>query len=299
MLSHTWRRRLITAGHGTGRIVIVVLAVNAALNGIHLLWQVIVPPAPPPIAGTARTMINQADLVKAFAVDCVTGWLTAATTQHPDLSRCFPHSDNLSLPTTPALIVTAPQAQATALGPNHQNITTYGVIVAVTEQPYPSATPVRAYYQISVSVYAGAGPRALATPARVDPPPPGVDVELGYPQTIPTTSRLGSMVAGFVTCYVTGAPGLERYTTTDSGLSPLHAYSAATVTGIRAAADPPDAPPDNAELHVLVTVSARSPAYVPYDLSYPLTVRAAAGSWSVAAIDPVPVLSDAALTEEK
>lgn len=289
MLTNIWRRRLAIAAHGGGRVAVAVLVLSAALNGLNLLRHLVSPEGP---AVTARTVVNQSDLVKAFAVDCVTAWLTAATTQQPDLGRCFASSDKFSLPTTPALIVSAPQAQATAQGPSRKDIATYGVIVALTQQPYPSATPIRAYYQISVAVLGNDAPRALTTPARVDPPPPAADVELGYPQPVSVTSTLGRMLAGFVTCYLTGAPGLERYITTDSGLTPLHAYATAAATAIQAATEAPDTPPDDTEIRVLVTVLAHSVGSTPYDLSYPLTVRASAGSWSVAAIDSVPVLSD-------
>ncbi|HME48092.1 conjugal transfer protein [Mycobacterium sp.] len=298
-LSNTWKRRLAAGAHGGGRIVVIILVASAALNGLALIWHAVFPQAPPPIAGTARTVVNQSDLVKAFAVDCVSSWLTAATTEQPDLGRCYPGTDKITLPTTPALIVTAPLAQATAQGPSHNDISTYGVIVGVTERPYPTAPPTRAYYQLSVSVYDGAGPRALTTPARIDPPPPGADVDLGYPHTVTTNSPLAGMLGGFITCYLTGAPGLERFITPDSGLTALHAYAAAAVRAIQAAANPPDNPADHTEIHVLLTVSARSAGYTPYDLTYPLTVRADAGSWSVAAIDPVPQLADATAGPDK
>jgi hypothetical protein len=293
-LTNTWKGRLTAGTRGGGRTILAVLVASAALNGLALIWHAVFPAAPPSVAATARTVVNQSDLVKAFAVDCLTSWLTAATTEAPDLGRCFPAADHITVPTTPALLVTAPLAQATAIGPSRNDITTYGVIVAVTEQPYPTATPTRAYYQLSVSVYGGAAPRALTTPARIDPPPPGADIDLGYPHTVTADSPLATMLAGFITCYLTGAPGLERFITTDSGLSALHAYAAATVTAIQAAAKPPDTPADNTEIHVLLTVSARSAEYTPYDLTYPLTVRANAGSWSVAAVDPVPQLAASA-----
>jgi Conjugative transposon protein TcpC len=291
-LTETWKRRLNAGTRTTGRVILTLMVASAALNGLALIWHAVFPQSPPPVAKTARTVLNQTDLVKAFAVDCVTSWLTAASTQQPDLSRCFPATATITVPTTPALIVTAPQAQATAEGPSRHDLTTYGVVVAVTEQPYPTATKTRAYYQLSVSVYGKDAPRALTTPARIDPPPLGADVDLGYPQTIPATSPVATMLSGFITCYLTGAPGLDRFITTDSGLTGLHAYRAATVTTIQAATNPPDSPADNSEIHLLVTVSARSVGYTPYHLSYPLTVRANAGSWSVAAIDPVPQLAD-------
>ena len=79
-------------------------------------------------AGIARTTINQSDLAKAFAVDCVTTYLTASSAQGTDLGRCFPDTTKMPIPTTPALIVSAPVAYATIQGSAEQDFTTYGVI---------------------------------------------------------------------------------------------------------------------------------------------------------------------------
>jgi hypothetical protein len=290
-ITNTWKRRLASGSRGGGRIILIVLVLSASLNGIVLVWHAIFPPAPPPIAATARTVVNQYDLVQSFAIDCVTTWLTASTTQAANLGRCFPDTATLSLPTTPALIVTAPVATATAVGSSLADVATYGVIVALTQQPYPTAAPERAYYQIPVSVYGQAGLRALDKPARIDAPPPGADIELGYPVTITANTALAAMLNGFITCYLTGAPGLERFITTDSSLTALSAYAAATVTAVQAATNPPDNPADNTELSVRVSVSARTAEYTPYALSYPLTLRASSGTWSVVAVTKVPALA--------
>ena len=292
VLTNTWKRRVNAGGRGAGRIILSALVVSAAINGIGMLWRVVFPSDAPPIAGIARTTINQSDLAKAFAIDCVTTYLTASSAQGTDLSRCFPDTTKMPIPTTPALIVSAPVAYATIQGSARQDFTTYGVIVGITEQTYPTSTPRRAYYQIPISVYANAGPRALDNLARVDGPPPGADVALDYPVTISAGNPLSTMLSGFITSYLTKTPGLERFVTTDSGLRPLSAYASATLTAAQAASSPPDNPADNTELAVRVTVSARSAEYTPYDLSYPLTLRASGGSWFVAAIDPVPLLAD-------
>ena len=109
----------------------------------------------------------------------------------------------------------------------------------MTEQSYTNAPPVRSYYQLPVSVYGGVAPRAMAKPARRDPPPPGVDVALDYPVTITNDAALAAVINGFVTCYLTDATGIERFVTVDSGLGPLRAYSGATVSSIRAQQTPP------------------------------------------------------------
>jgi hypothetical protein len=294
-LNNVWRGRLTAGTRGAGRIILAVLVVTSSISGMGTLKRWVFPDAPLPVvaADIARVTINQTDLVKAFAIDCVTSYLTAASAQGTDLSRCFPDASRLAVPATPALILTAPTAYAQRTGPDREQLSTYGVLVGVTEQPYPTAIPERNYYQIPLGVYGGDAVRALDNLSRVDEPPAGADVELGYPITIPNNNPVAIMLAGFIGTYLTKSPGLDRFVTTDSRLKPVkHPYASATVTGVQAIANPPDAPAENFTLSVRVTVSARSAEYTPYDLSYPLTVRASAGNWFVAAIDPVPALAE-------
>ncbi len=291
-LTNTWKHRLSAGAHTAGRIILAVLVVSAAINGIALVWHAVFPPSPPPIAAIAGQVVNQTDLAKAFAIDCITTYLTASTTQGTDLSRCFPHLDKLSVPTTPALTISQPTAYASRPHHPRDDVTTYGVMVGVTEQSYPTARPTRAYYRIPVGVYHDTGPRALDNIARVDPPPPGADLELGYPVTLTASTPLFTMLSGFITCYLTKAAGLERFVTTDAGLRPLASYANATITGAQAATNPQDNPADNAELPVHVDVFARRPDYTQINLSYSLTLRSVGGSWFVAQIDAIPVLAD-------
>jgi hypothetical protein len=289
-LTNTWRRRLTATGHGSAKVIVAILVASAALNGLSIAWRWVLPPDLPSIAVTARTVGNQTALVESYAIDCVTVLLTASSSRAAEVARCFPNSTDMALPTTSPLIVSAQAASATFVGETAPDVATYGVIVAVTEQSYTNAPPVRSYYQLPVSVYAGSAPRAMAKPARRDPPPPGVDVALDYPVTITNDAALAAVIGGFVTCYLTDANGLERFVTVDSGLGPLRAYSTATVTSIRAQRQVPDAPAERAKLRVWATVSARSSDYTTTPLEYPLTLRATGGAWSVAGIDPVPAI---------
>lgn len=289
-VTNTWRRRLNTTGQGSAKVIVMVLVVCSVISGASTLWRWIFPSDGTPVAVTARSVSNETALVESYAIDCVTVLLTASTTRADEVARCFPNSTDMSLPTTSPLIITAQAASATFVGQTAANVATYGVIVAVTEQSYTNAPPVRSYYQLPVSVYDGAAPRAMAKPARRDPPPPGVDVELGYPVTITNDATLAAVIGGFVTCYLTDAAGIERFVTVDSGLGPLRAYSTATVTSIRAQRAVHQAPAEGAELRVWVAVSARAADYTTTPLEYPLTLRATGGAWSVAGIDTVPAI---------
>jgi hypothetical protein len=309
-LSNVWKGRLRAGSRGAGRIVLGVLVVTSSISGMGTIKEIVFPQPPPPIAEITEKTINAADLVKGFAIDCVTTYLTASSAQATDLSRCFPNAAKFTLPATPSLIVSHPAAYSRRGGSVMGELRTYGVLVGVTQQSYPSANPVRAYYQIPVGVYGADAVRALDNLASVDEPPLGVDVELGYPVTVAANHRITSMLAGFVSTFLTNNPcmagtgddtqtrcqlagTLDRYVTTDSGLTPIKVpYARATVTSVSAITNPPDDPADNFVLPVRVTVSATAPNYTPYELSYPLKLRATGGNWYVAGIDAVPALAD-------
>lgn len=289
-LTNTWRRRLTTTGQGSAKVIVTVLVVCSVISGASTVWRWMFPSDATPVAVTARSVGNQTALVESYAIDCVTVLLTASSTRAAEVARCFPNSTDMTLPTTSPLIVSAQAATATFVGQSAPGVETYGVIVSVTEQSYTNAPPVRSYYQLPVSVYEGSAPRAMAKPARRDPPPPGVDVALDYPVTITNDAALAQLLSGFVTCYLTDAAGIERFITVDSGLGPLRAYSAATISSIRAQQPVPEAPAEGSELRVWVTVTARAADYTTVPLEYPLTLRSTGGAWSVAGIDAVPAI---------
>lgn len=289
-LTNTWRKRLTTTGQGSAKVIVTVLVVCSVISGASTVWRWMFPSDATPVAVTARSVGNQTALVESYAIDCVTVLLTASSSRAAEVARCFPNSTDMTLPTTSPLIVTAQAATATFVGQSAPGVETYGVIVSVTEQSYTNAPPVRSYYQLPVSVYEGGAPRAMAKPARRDPPPPGVDVQLDYPVTITNDAALAQLISGFVTCYLTDAAGIERFITVDSGLGPLRAYSTATVSSIRAQHPVPEAPAEGTELRVWVTVTARAADYTTVPLEYPLTLRSTGGAWSVAGIDAVPAI---------
>jgi hypothetical protein len=296
-ISNVWKRRLATLGHGGGRVALVVLVASSAINGLALLWRLVVPADPPPVAAVARSVINETDPVKAFAEDCVKGLLSATAASAPNLTRCFPDGRPYALPTTSSMTVSNPTAWTSSKPRSLPNdITVYSVIVQVEERPYPSAPPVTAFYQLPVAVYRDKGIQALDRIGRADPPPPGAAVPLGYSVSIAANSPLFTMLSGFAAALLTSTGGLERFITTDAGITPIGAYSSATLTTAQLDSNPPDNPSDNAELAAHIEVLARRSDYSSVSLSYPLTLRSVGGTWFVAQIDAVPVLSDATPT---
>ena len=296
-ISNVWKRRLMALGHGGGRVALVVLVASSAINGLALLWRFIVPADPPPVAAVARSVINETDPVKAFSENCVKGLLTATASSAANLTRCFPDGRPYALPTTSSMTVSNPAAWTSSKPRSLANdITVYSVIVQVDERPYPSAPPTTAFYRLPVAVYRDKGIQALDRIGRADPPPPGAAVPLGYSVSVATNSPVFTMLSGFAAAFLTTSGGLERFITTDSGITPIGAYSSATLTTAQLDSNPPENPSDNAELAAHIEVSARRSDYSSVPLSYPLTLRSVGGTWFVAQIDAVPVLSDATPT---
>ncbi|MGH3970114.1 MAG: conjugal transfer protein, partial [Mycobacterium sp.] len=275
---------------------LVALVASSSINGIALLWRFIVPAEPPRVAAVARGVINETDPVKAFAENCVKGLLAGTASSAANLMRCFPDGRPYALPTTSSMTVSNPTAWASKRQPGPNDITVYSVIVAVDEQPYPSAPTTTAFYQLPVAVYQDKGIQALDRIGRVDAPPPGASVPLGYSVSIAANSPLFTMLSGFVGSFLTSTGGLERFITTDSGITAVGAYSSATLSTAQTDTNPPETPADNTELAAHIDVSARRSDYTAVSLSYSLTLRSVGGTWFVAQIDAIPVLSDATPT---
>lgn len=284
-----WRRRGSVFALSVRRIVIVLLVASSSINGFALAWRFVFPPAPPPIASVSRTIVNETDAVKAFATSCITSLLTATTSSAADLGRCYPDGRTYTLPTTTTMTVSNAVAWASRRGPGSGDVVVYSVKISVAQQPYPLAPKTTAFYQIPVAVYKNNGLQAIDRISRIDTPPAGAYIALGYTVPITAGTPIFGMLSGFASAFLTTAGGLERFTTTDSGISVVGSYSSATVSVAQASTQPAENPQDNAELAVHIDVSARRPDYTQEDLSYSLTLGAHGGSWFVTQIDAIPV----------
>jgi hypothetical protein len=290
-ITNMWKRRLTVLGHSASRVAFLVLVASSSINGIALVWQTIFPPEPLPVAAMTRDVINETDPVKAFAENCVKSLLTGTASTAANLTRCFPDGRKYELPTTSSMTVSNAATWASKRRPSSNDVAVYSVIVQIDEQPYPSAPPTTAFYQLPVAVYRDKGIQALDRIGRVDAPPPGAYVPLGYSVAIPANSPLFTMLSGFVASFLTASGGLERYITSDSGITPVGCYASATLTTAQADSNPPDTLADNTELATHVDVLARRPDYTLISLSYSLTLRSVGGTWFVAQMDAIPVLA--------
>lgn len=294
-LSRTWKARL-HRWRGHTRTAATVALSAAAVFGAAAGCRVFLAPQRPDIAAIAQRVGNQADQVGAFAGDFVVTWLTATTAQRSALARFITLPETaLTLPTTPAAVVTAPQVASVIHTGTAGGADVYAATVSVTERPYASAQSTRSFYRVPVSMW-NYQPRALTLPARINGPGPGADFGVAYPQALSADSPVSGLVRGFVSTYLSATTGLDRYVLADSGLVPVGGYQSATVSMLSADRPVPQNAPPGAQVHVLATVSAQTAQFATLTLVYPLTVENSGGTWMVAAVDLAPQLGDEAQT---
>jgi hypothetical protein len=197
----------------------------------------------------------------------------------------------LTLPTTPAAVVTAPQVASVIHTGTAGDADVYAATVSVTERPYASAQSTRSFYRVPVSMW-DYQPRALTLPTRINGPGLGADFRVAYLQALSADSPVYGLVRGFVSTYLTATTGLDRYVLADAGLSPLGGYQSATVSTLSADRPVPQNAPPDAQVHVLATVLAQTAQFATLTLVYPLTVENSGGTWMVAAIDLAPQIGE-------
>ena len=201
-LSRIWNARL-QRWRGHARTAAAVAVCAAALFGAAAGCKVFLAPDRPDIASIAQRVGNQGDQVGAFASDFVVTWLTATTAERAALQRFISLPDTaLSLPTTPAAVVTAPQVVSVIHTGTAGDTDVYTATVSVTERPYASAQSTRSFYRVPVSMW-NYQPRALTLPARINGPGPGADFRTAYPQALSADSPVFTLVRGFLTTYLT------------------------------------------------------------------------------------------------
>lgn len=293
-MSRTWEGRIARARSTALRVGRPAIVLLAAVAGLNVVWQFLFG-VPVDVSGPARTVVNKASVVSSFAQDCVSVWLTATSSDTAALSTCFSKNGvDFTLPSTPALVITAPTVVAVTLtgyaGKDSQ-AEVYSVVVGVTQRPYESASPQRALYRMPV-LWSKYGPRSVTLPARVGGPGPGAELPTTYPTTLGASEAAFSAVSGFLTALLTGAGGVERYVTADSLLIGLgDAYQSVSLTSLTATVPPAAVPADGQTVRVLARVDAVTSQYAPTQLVYPLTLQGVGGRWVVAAIDQAPAMS--------
>jgi len=290
-ITNTWRKRLHATGTVVWRGLLTAAILSCTVIAVADIWGAITD-QPIDVAGPARSAVNRADAVGAFALGCVERSLTTTAPQQQSLGDCWSVHDQIRLPTTPPVIIGRPRVSAATLQDDIDSAQQWSVIVVVSERPYETATPHDQCYRLPV-LWTAYGLRATAWPGAADCPGPGADIALGYPANPPDTSPVFTTVAGFVTAYLTPAGGIERWVTNDSGLLPVADYHSTKITKLVANHTTPDhdVPAEGTTVRVLATVDAVDNQYAPRHQDYALTLRVTSGRWSVGALDRAPLLA--------
>jgi hypothetical protein len=253
--------------------------------------QTFVTPERPNIGAIAASLDGKTTQVCAFGTQFVTAYLTATTADRLTLAAYVTLPPTAKLPKTPALLVDSAGCYTAAPKTTLGDTQIWAVFVTTLQRPYAGAPTERGFYQVPVALTRGLQ-RAIGVPAARSAPGAGVDVKTGYPVSVDTTSPLYSLASGFAAAYLTGTPALDRYITGDSGLAAVGGYPSAIVTAVQADQQLPDHPAAGTAGHLLVHVAARtiSPD-VALTYTYPLSLKAADGTWMVAAIDTIPTVN--------
>lgn len=298
-LSRTWRRRLDRAAALARRSGRVLLAVGAAVGlaaGVRLFAMAPHPDASD-VAAIATRVDNQRSAAGQFAADFVTTVLTAPAGRRAELHRYLtlptavgPLTTAVANDPAPAVVDRAGVWSVSPAGTGADGqVDLYAAVIVVQQRPYASAPVARAFYRVAVAVWRYQ-PRALQWPVPISDPGPGADVAAGYDRPLDPAGPVYAVVAGFITAYLTGAGGLDRYVVADSWITPVGGYRSAVLTTADADTDIPDAPPPGTRVRVRATVTAQTPQFAAVPFSFPLTVENSNGTWMVADIDPVPRL---------
>lgn len=290
-VSRTWTERL-HRGRTMARQIGALTVCLAATLGAAAAVKVFIVPERPDFVAIAQRVGNTGDQVGAFAADFIVSWLTA-TAEHADaLSRFITLPDtSIALPTTPAAVVTAPQVVSVIHTGTTAETDLYAATVSVTERPYASAEPTRAFYRVPVAMW-NYQPRALTLPARINGPGQGADFRIAYRHSVSADHPIHGLVSGFVSAYLTAATPLDRYVRTGSGLAPVGGYQSAVPANVAADRALPGTAEPGTRVRVLASVLAQTSQFATVTLVYPLTVDNTGGTWMITGIDLTPQISD-------
>jgi hypothetical protein len=178
----------------------------------------------------------------------------------------------------------------------------YWSVVVGVELDSGSTVQLR-YFAVPIQVASGTGASGsgsltvAAAPAEVGPSAAGSAPQTGYPAAVASDSALAASTTAFLSAYLTGSGVLSPLLSPGTQLAPLPTspYTAVQVVQVNADRSGVDGtvPADGALAQVWVQVTATDPAGTQWPLQYALRMRARAGRWEVAALEPGPQLASA------
>ncbi|WP_441964651.1 conjugal transfer protein [Mycolicibacterium houstonense] len=292
-VSRTNQVRLTTAGRWLRWGATSVLVLFAVL-GVAAFYRVFVNPPELNIEATGQRTANEHDQIGGFAGDFVETWLTSTGSAASTLATFI----DMELAGPPPARDTAAASEARSRQAavlyrgNVGEVEQYSVTVTVMERPIAAAPPRRKFYRMPVIVW-HQQPRIVGWPVPVNGPGPGVQVKLGYPETLEPAAPLYRTLREFVSTYLTTTTGMDRYALPGT-VSPVGGYSSAQLTSAQLSEDLPEKPSAGYKIRALLHVEAKNGQKVPIAITMPITLENSNGTWMVSGIDLVPVLSNTA-----
>lgn len=293
----------LNRAHHRGRLVRLAVWAAIATGPLALAASCASAPAPHSSAPTVRPVASAgpgADPA-GFAQMFLSLWLRTDSAedmgQSGALRAMAPGVDLLTNPQNAQSTRTVAQTsviRSQQIGPGD-----WSVVVAA-ELVSGSAAHLR-YFAVPVSVSATGelgSMSVVAAPAEVAGPASSSGVTAAYPFEASPGSALVASVSGFVQAYLTGsgevapllAPGAQVATLSAAPYAQTQVLS----VGVDRDAMAAPVPRDGTVARVWVQVTAADQAGTRWPLRYALRMRARAGRWEVAALDPGPLLATTA-----
>ena len=156
----------------------------------------------------------------------------------------------------------------------------------------------RRYFHVPV-VFTEAGARAASVPSPVAAPEVGTKLQSDYTRTADQSHPMVVSAQQFLNAMLAGSGEIGRYTSPGVVVAPINPPIASSVE-VETVSTVDELPPASAPVkdgqtsQVLITVRLRTEHPSAMSAQYALTMKARAGRWEVAEVDPAPQLRSAA-----
>jgi hypothetical protein len=302
-VNRTWHKRIRSSGLVAGAAAAAVVLSGSLITDATVINHWINPPTP--TADIAReqawSVVADGAAVMGFAEHCVTLILSANATT--PLAGCNPREHPYTFDPTSTVAPVA--AGAHALTPKYEGMIAgtkfYAVKVMVQVRPYPSAAPDLEYFSLPIAVADGVA--AVDRITRINPPPAGPNVSLGYDSQVKADTPIYGVLSGFLGALLADTGDLSRYITTDSAIAPIGGYARDSIhLAVTLSQEPPENPTDGQLLgaHLEVGAARAGKSFTSHtpsalttgadQLSYAVQLRCVSGTWFVAGIDAMPAV---------
>jgi hypothetical protein len=292
-MSRTWQDRIGRGRTLARRIGVGFLVLGAVMGFAAGFKAFFVAPHPDDndVAAITYRVDNQRDAAGKRAAKFVAAVLTTPENHRTEVLQRFitlPKSGTVTQASSAAdpapAVIDTPEVWSVVPAGTAGEANLFSVIVTVEQRSYASAPPTTVYYRVPMSIW-HYQPRPMDMPTPISDPGPGADITLGYDHALSPTSPVYGVVAGFITTYLTGTTGLDRYVVADSWIKPVGGYQSAVIRTADTDIEVPEQPAQGTQMHVRVTVSAQTSQFATLPFTFPLTVENSGGTWMIADIE--------------